>query len=486
MSILGKWENKIKEKRMKTSFHDFLKEIMSHYSITLYKRDWMVTSFAPEFAWHIVSPVEFEKLRADYGKLWREYDFGLNFWENYKSLEKCVQYPAIGSWGDNENSQYAHKILHSNNCYISFEVSSSENIMYSVNVKDFCKDIYGSVMVWDHSENIYQSAWVFQSSSVFYSRFIFNSNNIWFSSNLIWCSECLFCNDLENQSYCVNNQKYSEEEYYKMKREMMLIKGKYLEYYDRVKIWKWQLLSEESSWSFLIKTRDVENGYFVYYIHNGRNTMFAGTAEWNVNFFDAASCWSPRGNDYYGVMGAWSWDKYFCSIEVIWWTNNYYSYFLENCSFCLWCIGLKNKQFCILNKQYTKEEWYELADKIFTQMDKDWILGDFFPWELNPFYFNDTVAYLIDDTFSKKDVVRDGYMWRDEEIRVDIPKWAEVVNVEDLDRINYDESILKKVILDKSGNYYRIMKMEYDFLKKHDLPLPEIHWLERIKLGFKF
>jgi hypothetical protein len=27
--------------------------------------------------------------------------------------------------------------------------------------------------------------------------------------------------------------------------------------------------------------------------------------------------------------------------------------------------------------------------------------------------------------------------------------------------------------------------MEYDFLMKHELPLPEIHWLERIKLGFK-
>jgi hypothetical protein len=26
--------------------------------------------------------------------------------------------------------------------------------------------------------------------------------------------------------------------------------------------------------------------------------------------------------------------------------------------------------------------------------------------------------------------------------------------------------------------------MEYDFLMKYELPLPEIHWLERIKQGF--
>jgi hypothetical protein len=30
------------------------------------------------------------------------------------------------------------------------------------------------------------------------------------------------------------------------------------------------------------------------------------------------------------------------------------------------------------------------------------------------------------------------------------------------------------------------VKMEYDFLMKHGLPLPELHWLERIKLWFKF
>jgi len=77
-------------------------------------------------------------------------------------------------------------------------------------------------------------------------------------------------------------------------------------------------------------------------------------------------------------------------------------------------------------------------------------------------------------------------MRRDNQIKVDIPENLEVINSKDLDIINYDEEILKKVIKDESGNYYRITKMEYNFLKKHDLPLPEIHWLDRIKLGFKF
>ncbi len=40
---------------------------------------------------------------------------------------------------------------------------------------------------------------------------------------------------------------------------------------------------------------------------------------------------------------------------------------------------------------------------------------------MNPFYFNDTAAYLIDDTFTKEEVEAKGYMRRDEPIAVDIP-----------------------------------------------------------------
>ncbi|MEI8091103.1 MAG: hypothetical protein WCG98_02385 [bacterium] len=41
---------------------------------------------------------------------------------------------------------------------------------------------------------------------------------------------------------------------------------------------------------------------------------------------------------------------------------------------------------------------------------------------------------------------------------------------------------MQKVIKDDKGNFYRIVKIEYDFLMKYGLPIPEIHWLERIRL----
>jgi len=126
-------------------------------------------------------------------------------------------------------------------------------------------------------------------------------------------------------------------------------------------------------------------------------------------------------------------------------------------------------------------------------------------------------------------------MWRNEEVKVDISETAEIVYVNppilsDIPLIKRDRQsgadilentpparsslpsqlrgtegefldsyqgfdssgnwkinpeILKKVIRDSSGNYYKIIKPEYDFLEKYALPLPELHWLERIKVGLK-
>jgi len=46
---------------------------------------------------------------------------------------------------------------------------------------------------------------------------------------------------------------------------------------------------------------------------------------------------------------------------------------------------------------------------------------------MNPYYFNDTISYLIDDSFTKAEVDAEGYLRRDEEIKVDVPDGAEVV-----------------------------------------------------------
>ena len=64
MSNLKIREQKIQEKRKNTTRRDFLKEILSYYSFSLYKKnDGKVTAFSPKYSFNTVDPVEFDDSR---------------------------------------------------------------------------------------------------------------------------------------------------------------------------------------------------------------------------------------------------------------------------------------------------------------------------------------------------------------------------------------------------------------------------------------
>jgi hypothetical protein len=49
---------------------------------------------------------------------------------------------------------------------------------------------------------------------------------------LIGCNECIFCNNLENQSYCINNKPLTKEEYFNEKELILLNKSDFEGYYE--------------------------------------------------------------------------------------------------------------------------------------------------------------------------------------------------------------------------------------------------------------
>ena len=243
---------------------------------------------------------------------------------------------------------------------------------------------------------------------------------------------------------------------------------------------------------FIIDCENITNSHYVFNTKNWNNLILAWWIKQSQDLFNVFSC-SGGSQDCVNVMGLGSANNVYNSCNIWLSSNVYYSYFLEWCSYCLGCVWLKNKSYCILNKQYTKEERYELIEKIFLQMENQWIFWEFFPGYLNPFCFNDTIAFLINHNINKVDIVSKWYLWRDEEIKVDIPTDLETVETKDINKYQWfvenwkwdiKSEILKKVIKDEKGNVYRIVNMEYEFQKKYGLPLPRLHWMDRIKLWF--
>jgi len=494
MSDLKIREEKIKEKNLNMSRKGYVQTICSRVPLIFYKNtEWLVSRY-PDVH-RIAQPVKdlefMVNIEGNINK-WLDYDFSKNFFENMGLLFNKVQLPALSIFSS-ENSNYGDAIGNSKNCYLSYSLFECENILYSYNAK-YSRNVFNSVLVRETSENIYYSSGIIKSYAVFYSKYIVNSSDIRFSSNLQWCTECIFCDNLLNQSYCIKNKKYEKEEYEAMKKDILQDKENFAKRNEEVNIHGMILWGKNNTGWFIIGSENVTDGYFCESVKNVRNAIFAGFGWWYENLRNVFNCGGGESwaNIYWWISNAW-WSNDLNNILSMSCSNCYYTYYTMWCSYCIGCIGLKNKSFCILNKEYNKEERFVLADKIFQQMDKDGILWEFFPWTMNPFYFNDTVASLIED-FTKADVSKTGYLRRDEEIKVDIPPEADIVETKNLSSYQWFENdtwtinpeILKKVIKDEKGNYYRIVKMEYDFLMKYGLPLPELHRLERIKLWFKF
>ncbi len=493
MTNLQARQEKIQAKRKQTSWRDFVMEIASWAPYNLYKRNWLITVYKDTERLPLVISAKEYNSQRDWYKSVLVYE--TDFFKNLSDLISHTALPNITEFKKNEWSDFANIVAGVKNAYLSFTITSgSENVLYSSFIKWNSVNIIDSLSVTQHSENIYSSIWINQSTNIFYSKFIDNSNNIWFSDNLVGCTECLMCDWLSNQSYCIENKQYTKEEYFFNKLTIL----KQRDGFYRMYLWifnKWNNInSTDVEGEAIYYSQNIKKSRFVSYVSGWWNNYLVWWNEPLTEVYDTFWSASRSTNNCYAGVAHGSWDHHYCNYNSAFGFNVYYSWHCENCSFILWCVWLRNKSYCILNKQYTKEERYEKVDEIFTQMEKDWQLWEFFPATMNPFYFNDTAAYLIDPSFTKEEVTAKWYLRRDEPIKVDIPEWMEIVKTSELWDYEWFDSewnrsinadILKKVIQDEQWNVYRIIPMEYKFLVKHGLPLPRKHWLERMKENFR-
>jgi len=453
-------------------------EICSWKNMVLTKNKWMISRYPSERMNNVIP-------------LWQQAEIvkhslqeGKSVFTQFEELFYKQDHHALLMFYENENADYSDSSFGAKNVYLSYEVGDwAKNVCYSMMVYSNAEDVFGSSVVWNNASVVYNSYMVEWSSKVFYSSQIYGSSDVWRSTNLHWCHDCIWCSNLENQSYCIKNKQYSKSDYMQAKQQL-------LTHFFETGV---SVIPDESTNS--TATRNVTNSENIFLssqMSESRNILFGVWWNWSRWYCDWVSVWI-NSDDLYATLATWTESSnLYCCIEV--WTSAscYYSYYLESCSFCFGCIGLKNQSFCIFNKQYTKEERHKEVEKLFAEMEREWTLWSFFPGSMNPYYFNDTIAYLADDTFTKEEVEAAWYLRRDEEIKVDIPDWVEIIPSNQLSTFEsieewslvIDPSILKKVIQDEEWNYYRIVPMEYKFLKKRWLPLPREHWLQRIKKCF--
>ena len=386
------------------------------------------------------------------------------------------------------NSQYSGNAISLKNCYLCFNSNYSEDCMYG-NANDRCKDCVDNSHI-NHSERCYECFWLQSCYQCYFTIMSVESYNLYFCRDCLGCNNCFGCVNLRKSSYCIFNKQYSREDYFKELEKMNLnTSSGILEARKKAReFWQTQptkchqgLKNLNSTGSYVTNCKNVNDSYLIRESENMRYCQYIQMPK-NKECYDT-SIWGANMELHYEtcLSGENSYNLKFCLNCWPACRDSEYCMHLFSSSDCFGCVGLKKKQYCILNKQYTKEEYEKMVEKIKKHMDEMpyidsqgliYKYGEFFPIEFSPFGYNNTIASQH-FPLSKEEAIKKGYQW----IEVKRGKYNITKKALELpDSINdVDHAILNDVIECRNcKNPYRIQENELIFLQKERLPIPRI------------
>jgi hypothetical protein len=432
---------------------------------------------------------------ADYG---RDYDFSRPFFEQFKELFHSVP---------NSTTLYINMVdshycmgLDEKNCYMCFDAGFNEDSAYGVSLQKSrhcfetinCKAC--ELCYWDiNCTQCYQT---------FFSRNCTSCVDVWFSQDCVGCTDCFGCTNLRHKSQYIFNKPYSKEEYDKKIKEFGLSSWKNINELRKKSEVFWGTLP------FRFRHGFKDNGCIGDYIYNAaeiKNCFFVNGAKNCAHcqsiiydpIFDCMDLTSSGVNieTCYEVSGSGEdLHRTFFAADCHTTLDCRYIINCNSISDCFGCVGLRSKKYCILNKQYTKEEYQALLPKIIEHMNtmpytdpngRTYGYGEFFPPHMSVFAYNQSQAYEY-FVIPKHEAQKMGFNWRMPDLRSypitmvakDIPDRIEEVTDDILDEVisceHEDFKTHSAGCNVDCATAFRITKQELDFYRRIKLPLPRL------------
>ena len=429
----------------------------------------------------------------------RDFDFSRSFFDQFAELQRAVPRMALMQ-SQNENSDYTNYVSQLKDCYLLFASDFNRDCCYGLWVEN-SKDCFDNYMI-DGCEQAYEC---FFSTNIYASSFVYFSSQCSGSSFLIDCrncQDCFMCWGLRTKQYCIENVQYTKEAYEEKMKEYSLKSYKNLQQYKEFFLQKLKTVIHpsmrkngriiESSGNLLV---DVENCLDCYEVTGGKDCKRVLGA---VNPKDLQDC------SYVG-LGELAYECCECfpipfqsAFNINSYTGSNLLYCdgcMNNCRDLFGCVSLKQKQYCILNKQYTKEEYEMLVPKIIEHMKKPLVVdrlsnigevnsnnddkrqtinvpewGEFFPLTLSFFAYNETEAQNC-FPLREEEVLQRGWKWMD----ASTAETRLIVSVQEIpDSISdVSDDICKQILqCEISGKPYKIIPQELKFYRTMGLPIP--------------
>ena len=420
----------------------------------------------------------------------RDFDFSKPFFEQYFELCKDVPHMNLFTgYQYDENCDYTNYAGKNKNCYLIFDSDENRDCYYSYSLNG-CKDCLDSFRV-RQSELCY---WCVDCLRCYSSSFLqdcTNCTNSMFLKNCTGCTNCLMCSNLVNKEYMVENRQVSKEEFEQFMqslRSLSAIESSWARFEDFK-------LKFPQKYMHGVQNENVTGDYIV----NSKNARlcFDCTELWDCAHFyrsfmpaktcmDCEACGAVERLYECSVIG-YNGNNLLFSCNCLDQHSDYlYSSFCSHSAHLFGCNGLRRKKYCILNKQYTKEEYEKLVPKIIEHMRHDgaamnrspsmplginsatgsW--GEFFPITLSPFAYNESTAQDY-YPLSKEEVIANGWQWRERDEKEFQPQEHAVPDA--IDDVT-DEILKQTLACAHCSRNYKIIPQELAFYRKQGLPIP--------------
>ncbi len=419
------------------------------------------------------------------------FDYLKTFFSQFIELYNSV--PRVGTvkQGFSLNSEYTNRVTDLKNCYLIFASASDEDCLYGWSYWDCKNSMDCSNIV--KSERCYWCTDCSNCNSLRFSQEWNSCIDSYFLLNCRNCQNCFGCTNLRNKNYCIFNEQYERDAYYEKLKEFDLSnKESFKKIKERI-----QKIFESSIVPYMVEIKSVD--FSGNWINNSKNVKLS-FGSYNVE----NGIYLFLINDSKDVMDYTYWGR---SSELIYettsvgiqcsnvrfsnesWSQLINAEYCHNCfssSDLFGCVGLKNKKYCILNKQYTKEEYEELVPKIKQQMiDKPFTdkvgriikYGEFFPCDMTPFAYNETIAQEFFPK-TKEQALKEGYRWID----INKKNYTPSIMGDKLPETIIDDSVLNEVIgcmhkgdcNEQCTVAFKITKDELQFYRANNISLPEL------------
>lgn len=426
----------------------------------------------------------------DYAAYAKEYDFSKNFFTQFNELLHAV--PRVNLEGtQNLNSPYTNYTWECKNCYLSASTLFSENVYYGKAVDKSrdcvdctevveCELCYGLVT----SEKCHSSAFLINCRECMNSSLLFDCQN---------CQDCILSCNLRNKKYVVRNKQYSKEEYELERRKLNL--ESYTNETNLLKEFKFMTENQalhrfarliktvNSTGNNLTNTKDAKQCFEMYNLENVRYAVRGYNIKDSGDMYgtdDTELDYECVNNGIFGSKIRYSTNTH---THV---SNAEYTDYCRNSSNLFGCAGVRNRSYCILNKQYKEAEYFELREKIIQHMNESpytdllgrvYRYGEFPPIELSPFAYNEAISgeYM---PLTQSEAVKYGFRWKEvdkKSVQVTLTQehFPETIS-------EAQEEVLQAVLecahrgeCNEQCSYgFRLTPYEFVFYKKMNLPLP--------------